>query len=63
MAYVSVSGRLPVTRRARAFRGVRDFLEAFGAVRRVAGAVESRRRPCAGDLARLGIDPGAFPHL
>ncbi len=63
MAYISASDRPPVARRARTPGGVRNFLELVGAALRVAGAVESRQRPSANDLIRLGIKPSAFPHL
>jgi hypothetical protein len=38
-------------------------LAAFASATRVAGAIESRRRPDPHDLRRLGIDPQAFTSI
>ncbi len=39
---------------------VGGFIEVFGAARRSAAALETRRAPAARDLETLGIDPAAF---
>lgn len=46
--------------RTGAFEGVKAFFAMLGSANAVAAAVESRAKPRAADLVRLGIDPAAF---